>query len=471
MAPITDYPSAVDYLLSFADFERSSNVRREAEQFALTRITSLLARLDRPQDGRTTVHVAGSKGKGSTAAMIESISRAAGLSTGLYTSPDLHGKNERIRLNGEPISEPAFAALVEQLRPVIDAELEETPGRLSTFEILTAMAFVAFRDHNVDIQIVEVGLGGRLDTTNVFREKSVSVITALSREHTEILGDSIEKIAAEKAGIIAAGAAVAVLGPQRSDASATTVREHAADVPVPLIEVAQRYRWESAGREWLSRDDGRSLGQWFRLTRVDEAGNAADPSLFLTPLLGLHQIENAVTAVAVVDALREQGVAISSTAVHNGLATVRWPARLEVLGREPWLVVDCAHNGESVERVLEALPLYFDYEQLVAVFGVLGGKDLSSMAQQLQAAAKAIVVTQPDHPRARTTQETAAAFEQWDGDLRIEAQLEAALRTAGEIAGPNDLVCVLGSLFTAAEARAHIEREAGGEPTSARADR
>ncbi len=224
MAPITDYASAVDYLLSFADFERSSNVRREAEQFALTRITSLLARLDRPQDGRTTVHVAGSKGKGSTAAMIESISRAAGLSTGLYTSPDLHGKNERIRLNGEPISEPAFAVLVEQLRPVIDAELEATPGRLSTFEILTAMAFVAFRDHNVDIQIVEVGLGGRLDTTNVFREKAVSVITALSREHTEILGDSIEKIAAEKAGIITAGAAVAVLGPQRSDASATTVR-------------------------------------------------------------------------------------------------------------------------------------------------------------------------------------------------------------------------------------------------------
>ena len=291
---IVDYATAIEYLLSFADFERSSKARREAEQFALTRIASLLRRLDRPQDGRTTVHVAGSKGKGSTAALIESICRAAGLRTGLFTSPDLHGKVERIRIDGAPLSEVAFAELVERLRPVIDQELAEDPGRLSTFEILTAMGFVAFRDAEVDIQIVEVGLGGRLDTTNVFGEKAVGVITALSHEHTDVLGDSIAKIAAEKAGILTAGTQVGVMGNQRSETAARIVREHAADVPVALIDVARAYSWQPAGTELLRRDTapgslGDSLGQWFRLQRIDAAGNAASAGLFLTGLLGLHQ--------------------------------------------------------------------------------------------------------------------------------------------------------------------------------------
>ena len=469
---IVDYATAIEYLLSFADFERTSKTRREAEQFALTRITSLLRRLDRPQDGRTTVHVAGSKGKGSSAALIESICRAAGLRTGLFTSPDLHSKAERIRIDGEPLSESAFADLAERLRPVIDEELAEDPGRLSMFEILTAMGFVAFRDAEVDVQIVEVGLGGRLDTTNVFGEKAVGVITALSREHTDVLGDSMEKIAAEKAGILTAGTRVSVMGPQRSEPAAKIVREHAADVPLPLVDVASAYRWEPAGTESLRREDAPdSLGQWFRLQRLDVAGNAVDAGLFLLGLLGSHQIENAVTAIAVVDALRDQGVRIGDAAVHTGLASVIWPARMEIVGREPWWLIDCAHNEESVERVLESLPLYFDYRRAIFVLGVLGDKDLKAIAARLQAVAGAIVVTRPDHPRALSAERTAAAFESWDGVLHVAADVESALRAARDLAGPDDLVCVLGSLFTAAEARATIERQAGGEPTSARADR
>jgi len=469
--PITSYAGAIDYLLSFADFERSSNVRREVEEFALTRIISLLERLGRPQDGRLTIHVAGSKGKGSTAAMIESICRAAGYTTGLFTSPDLHGKTERIRIDGTPLSEAAFTALAERLRPVIDDELAVDPGRLSTFEILTAMGFLAFRDATVDVQVIEVGLGGRLDTTNVFREKAVAVVTALSREHTEVLGDSMEQIAAEKAGIITAGTQAVVLAPQRSEVAAKTVREHADDVCVPLVDVTARFCWSMAGKDWLPREDGRSLGQWIRLAAVGPTGVEADSALFLLPLLGLHQIENAATVMATVDVLRDQGMHVPASAVHTGLATVDWPARLEVLASDPTLVIDCAHNEESLDRVLESLPQYFEYERLIIVLGILGDKDLDGMAGRIMEVADGVVVTRPDHPRAADVARTMAAFESWGGPLQTELVVSDAVRTAMKLAGPLDLVCVLGSLFTAAEARGHIQKLAGGEPTSARADR
>lgn len=469
-ARVVDYETAVDYLLSFADFERSSNARREAERFALTRITSLLDRVGRPQDGRLTVHVAGSKGKGSTAAMIEAVCRAAGLRTGLYTSPDLHGKAERIRIDGDPLAEDEFAALVERLRPVIDEELAESPGRLSTFEILTAMGFVAFRDAGVDVQVIEVGLGGRLDTTNVFREKAVGVITSLSREHTDVLGDSMEKIAAEKAGILTAGTAAAVLAPQRSAAAARVVREHAADIPVPLVDVAERYLAEPAGPEWLSSADGQILGQWFRITRRSATGDTVASTLHLLGLLGLHQVENAAAAVAALDCLRDQGVEIPLAAYHHGLATVAWPARLEVVGHEPWVLIDCAHNEESLVRVLESLPEYFDYERLVFVFGMLGDKDLEGMADRLRDEADAVVLTRPDHPRALPADRVAEAFDGWPGVLHVESSVDRAVDRALAAASSEDLVCIIGSLFTAAEARALLTRELGGRPASARVD-
>ena len=458
-----DYRAAVDYLLSFADFERGSAARREAEAFALDRIQSLLDRLGRPQDGRRTVHVAGSKGKGSTAAMIEAALRAAGQRTGLFTSPHLHEFSERIRIDGQPLPPAVFAALVARLVPVIEEELRERPGRLSTFEILTAMGFLAFRDAAVEVQVVEVGLGGRLDSTNVFREKAAAVITALSCEHTDVLGPSLTGIAAEKAGIITPATKVVVLAPQRSAPAAATVREYAADVSGALVDVAERYRWEPAGME--------RAGQWFRLVRRQPRPDEEAATLYLTPLLGLHQIENAACAVTTLEELRAQGLAIPSAAIHTGLATVEWPGRLEVLGREPWLVVDGAHNEESVERVLESLPAYFDYEQLVVVLGVLGDKNLSGMARRLRAAAATVVVTRPNHPRARDAAATAAAFQGWEGLLVQEPTVEDALRSARRQATPRDLICVLGSLFVAAEARVGVQRQAGGEPTSAWADR
>ena len=226
---------------------------------ALERIRSILRRLDDPQRDRVTIHVAGSKGKGSTAAVIDSVLRATGLRTGLFTSPHLHEFTERIRILGPPLPEVEFTRLCEQLRPVIEAELADEPGHVSTFEILTALAFQAFREHHVDVQIVEVGLGGRLDCTNVFNRTDAAVITSLSYEHTDILGDRITQIAAEKAGIISAACRNVILAPQRYEAAAAVVRNAADDVPAPLIDVGARYASEPAGVEpW---------GQWFRVSR------------------------------------------------------------------------------------------------------------------------------------------------------------------------------------------------------------
>ena len=462
-----DYAGAVEYILSFADFERAAS-RRVPEAFAMDRIQALMARLGHPQNAtppaeRLTVHVAGSKGKGSTAAMIESVLRAGGHRTGFFSSPHLHDFRERIRLDGQPLTPQQFADLVAQLQPTIDAELAANPGRLSTFEILTAMAFTAFREAGVGAQVIEVGLGGRLDCTNVIREKAVAVVTALSKEHVHVLGDDIRKIAWEKAGIVHAATAGVVLGPQRSAAAAETVREHAADVPVPLIDVAERYSWEPAGRE--------AAGQWFRLRRLQPAHGEPADTLHLLPLLGLHQIENAATAAAVIDELRQQGVRFTDGALHTGLATVDWPGRMETVARDPHVVVDGAHNEESLSRVLESLPLYFDYDRLIVVVGVLGDKDLGGMAARLAEDAAAIIVTAADHPRSRPAEDAAQAFVSRIPELVVEPRVAAAVETARSLAGPKDLVCVLGSLFVAAEARAHIQRQTGGRPASTRADR
>ena len=462
----SSYEAVVEWLMSFADFERGSLPRRSRPAFALERIRSLLRRMDDPQLGRRTVHVAGSKGKGSTAAMIESCLRQAGLRTGLFTSPHLHSFRERIRVDGEPLADNLFAALAGEVRVFAEAELAEQPGHISTFELLTTLAFHAFWDEDVDVQIVEVGLGGRLDCTNVFGEKDAAVITSLSYEHTDVLGDRIEQIAAEKAGILSAGTRVAVLGPQRSAAAAAVVRNAADDLPVPLLDVAAAYEWEPAGVErW---------GQWFRLRRRQPRPGEAEEQLLLTPLLGEFQIENAATAVATLDLLRAQGVEIPSSAVHTGLATVNWPGRLEELqwpaalrgGRAtPRLVVDGAHNGESVRRALEALEAYFPHERLIVVLGVLGDKALEAIAGAIRERAAAVVLTASDHPRSRPAADLTAAFADWDGSVSVAPSVESALAAARELAhGDDDLVAVLGSLSLAANARDCL-REAQGEPS------
>lgn len=457
--PIDSYTDAVEWLMSFADFERGSGPRRSKGDFALDRIRSILRRLGDPQHGRTTIHIAGSKGKGSTAAIIESVLRAAGFKTGLFTSPHLHDFTERIRMLGAPLPEAEFARLCEQIRHVIEAELHDDPGHISTFEILTALSFHAFHAHDVDVQIVEVGLGGRLDSTNVFSRTDIAVITSLSYEHTDILGDKITQIASEKAGIISAACRQVILAPQRYADAAAVIRNAADDVPVPLVDVGADYQAESAGVE--------SWGQWFRLRRRSPRSGEQPQSMHLLPLLGRHQIDNAVTAIASIDALVDQGsVAVPSEALHKGLATVRWPARLESFelpesisshspAGPPRVVIDGAHNAESVQRALDACREYFPHETLHVIFGVLGDKALQDMANIIQTRSENIYATTSDHPRARSPEQVADAFPaaDWTGDVAVHADPRSALEAAGQRARADDLILVLGSLSLAADTR------------------
>ena len=457
--PLSTYGDAVDWLMSFADFERGSGPRRAMGDFALDRIRSILRRLGDPQHGRITIHIAGSKGKGSTAAMIESVLRAAGFRTGLFTSPHLHDFTERIRILGAPLPDFEFARLCEQLRHAIDAEQAEDPGHISTFEILTALSFHAFHANDVDVQIVEVGLGGRLDCTNVFSRTDAAVITSLSHEHTDILGDKITQIASEKAGIISAACQNVILAPQRYAEAADVVRNAADDVPVPLIDVGVDYRSESAGVE--------SWGQWFRIGRRKPRPGEQPRAMHLLPLLGRHQIDNALTAIATIDALNASGtVAVPSEALHKGLATVAWPARLESFelpdtlasndpGGAPTVVIDGAHNAESVQRALDACREYFPHNQLHVIFGVLGDKALQDMANIIQTRSDRVYATTSDHPRARPPQQVAEAFADanWEGEIVVLDEPHAALSAAGQSAHADDVILVLGSLSLAADAR------------------
>ncbi|OGO44796.1 MAG: hypothetical protein A2Z05_03155, partial [Chloroflexi bacterium RBG_16_60_22] len=352
-----DYKEALEYLLRFADYER---LPRSGIVWDLRRMERLLEGLGNPQHAARTVHVAGTKGKGSTAAMIASVLVQAGRRTGLYTSPHLLSFTERIQVDGKPIAGADWARLTESLVPHVEAVNREGAfGELTTFEILTALAFACFREVGAEFQVVEVGLGGRLDATNVVRPQ-VCVMTSISYDHMDVLGDTLTKIAGEKAGIIKPGAAV-VAAPQFPEAMAVIERV-CRERGVPLVRVGEDVTWRAGAFS--------PEGQSFRVK-----GLKGEYDLRI-PLLGEHQLENAAAAVAAVEAL---DAAIPAAAVVDGLARVKWPGRLHVLRRAPWVVVDAAHNAYSMKRLGEALQRHFKYDHLTLILGFGGDKDVAGM--------------------------------------------------------------------------------------------
>lgn len=345
------YQAAIDYILRFADYERAS---RSALVWDLRRMDELLGRLGNPQAVARSIQIAGTKGKGSTAAMIASVLATAGYRTGLYTSPHLLSFTERIQVDAKPIAAEEFAAVVEKLKPEVEAVNQHGAfGELTTFEILTALAFVYFKDRKVDFQVLETGLGGRLDATNVVHSK-VCVITSISFDHTDVLGDSLAQIAAEKAGIIKPGSIV-ICAPQAPEALAVIERA-CQNKGVRLINMSKHVTWQ--------RKSSSLARQSFHLK-----GTMHDYE-FTIPLLGEHQLENAATAVATLEALAEWGVKVSLEHIAAGLAQVRWPGRLQVLERDPLLIVDGAHNADSAKRLMQALGQYFSFDRLILIIGI-----------------------------------------------------------------------------------------------------
>ncbi len=427
-----NYKEALEYLLRFADYERIS---RAGIVWDLRRVERLLARLGDPQNRARSVHVAGTKGKGSTSAMIAWILKSAGYKVGLYTSPHLLDYTERIRVDGKAIAEEDWARLTELIKPHVEAENAIGDlGQLTTFEIFTAMAFLHFQRVKADWQVLEVGLGGRLDATNVIKPE-VCVITSISYDHMDVLGDTLAKIAGEKAGIIKAGAD-AVSAPQFPEAM-EVIERVCKEKGVRLIKVGEDVKWE--------RGEFDADGQSFRVK-----GRRGTYELWI-PLLGEHQLENAANAVAAVELLVERGNRISPEAIAAGVRSVDWPGRLQVLRRKPWVVVDGAHNAYSIKRLGEALEEYFRPEKVTLILGYGNDKDVAGMTAEAAEITGDIILVASKHPKAVKPEALRAEFQKHGITPRVVDSVQEAVRLALEGAGANDLVCAAGSIFVIAE--------------------
>jgi len=440
-----DYRESIAQLLTLVDHERNLVTGpRQKAIYDLTRMEALLGRLGSPQNQVPAVHIAGTKGKGSTAALCDSALHAAGLSTGFYSSPHLHTYRERIRRDSEPISQEGFAALVEGLWPLHEElKSDSVVGPLTLFEFLTGMAFQCFAQDRTDVQVIEVGLGGRLDATNVL-DAGVCVISSISLDHMAILGNTIGEIAAEKAGIIKPGATV-VIAPQASEALSPILAACQEKEAAPIL-VGRDVTWEE-GRTGTD-------GQRFKVR-----GRNGEYDLYM-PLLGAHQLENAALAVAALEAFGSQGIDVSAKAMEVGFENVSWPCRMEVLSRSPLLVADGAHNVYSIESLLKSLPDYLAYDRLILVVGFSRDKNVEGMARALGEKADIIVATASRHPRSMQAVEVAGLFPE-TGKPVLASTPADALRLAMEVAGKKDLVLATGSLFLAAEVR---EAALGIEP-------
>ena len=437
-----DYSAAVQRAMGLADFERGTHSPGHST-FHLDRISRLLERLGNPHLSVPTVHVAGTKGKGSTAAMVTSILSAAGMRVGLYTSPSLHTVTERVRVGMEPIAREDFASLVERMWPEVEWVGEHGGfGPLMYFEFLTGLAFQHFSETECDFQVIEVGLGGRLDATNVV-QPAVSVITSISLDHTSILGDTIPLIAAEKAGIIKDGVPV-VVAPQDSEAL-DTIQRIAAERGSPIVDVGSTLSWQPRSSDL----DGQSFN-------VQGARDTYEVAL---PLIGEHQQENAATAIAAAETLIDGGYPLSKADIINGLRNVRWSGRFQVLRREkPLIIADGAHNPYSMRRLVEALVKHVDFGHLFVVFGAVSGHSALGMLEELAVLDPTVIVVQSRHPKAATVEEIAGLAQAAGVSLVMEhGGVGIATRRALSLATNEDAVIGAGSLSVVGEMIEELE--------------
>ncbi len=442
------YQAALDYLYSYIDYSLQRVFRMAPERFDLGRMRTLLRALGEPHQAYPTIHIAGTKGKGSVAAFCAAALQAAGYRVGLYTSPHLINYTERIRINFEEISKTDFVRWVEEHKHII-----ETIPQLTTFEITTAMAYSVFAQKKVDVAVIEVGLGGRLDATNVIRPV-VSVITSISYDHAEILGDTLAKIAAEKAGIIKEGVPL-VLAPQMEEAR-RVITKIAAERNAPLIQV---------GNDWLYAPqthsmDSQSMFVWSAREQelvnefIESGGSKVwQPTRLQLSLLGYHQVQNAATAYAALQVFRERSLPINEAAIQEGFSKTQWQARFEILQRNPPLVIDAAHNRDSAAKLSRAIGDYFPGLPVVLLFGVSEDKDIEGMFAELMPRVRQVVATSSTHPRALNPDRIVEYAHRFGRPAKAILPLESALNEALRIAAGEAVVLASGSVFLAAGVR------------------
>ncbi len=429
------YPEALDWLYSFIDYGVKRSYRYSPEVFDLARVRTLLAALGDPQEQYPTVHIAGTKGKGSTAAMIESCLRAAGYTTGFYSSPHLIDFTERMRINGRQIPETEFVGLVELLKPNVDAVPE-----ISTYELTTALAFMYFAKHPVDCAVIEVGLGGRLDATNVIHPL-VSVITSLSYDHTHLLGNSLSDIAGEKAGIIKKETPV-VLAPQQYEAD-LVVRAIAEERKAPVVQVNRDWHYVARNRNFD--------GQDFQVWREGDEDTRVDLNI---PLLGHHQVQNGTVAYVALQTVSGRGLPIELEQIQQGLASTKWEGRFQVLAHEPAIVLDSAHNRESALKLRIALDDYFPGRPIIMVFGASSDKDVRGMFLELAPRVSQVILTRADHPRSEDPETLARLAKGFGFEAEVVEPVAAAMQQAAEEASIEQVILATGSLFVIGSALA-----------------
>lgn len=430
------YQQTLEYLYGFVDYSLTHGSQLAAAHFELKRMQDFMAELGNPQLNYPVIHVAGTKGKGSVASLCASSLGAQGYRVGLYTSPHLYDYSERIQINGREISHAELVALVDEFRPYLDRGTE-----LTTFEITTALAFLYFARQKVSVVVLEVGLGGRLDATNIITPL-VSAITSISLDHTNILGNTLEAIAGEKAGIIKEGIPV-VVAPQKVEAF-QVIERTALQKSSPLVVVGKDYQYRLNSFSL----DGQNFSVWH--TAPQAKGEMID---LMIPLLGRHQVENAATAFAVLQTVNQIGLPVSLAAIRQGFAEVSWPGRFEVLQREPVVLVDSAHNRDSAQRLKVALQDYFPGKSTILVFGASEDKDIRGMLSELLPGAKRMVITRSFHPRAADPHELQKIAETFQCPTIIGSSVEEALQRALKLVDDDSIVLVTGSIFMAAEAR------------------
>ena len=419
----TRYNHALDYLYSFVDYSLKHSSELAKADFNLDRMFALMELLGNPQKQYPIIHVAGTKGKGSTSALCAAALQAAGYKVGLYTSPHLEDYVERIQVDGRPISHEQLAELVEEIKPAV----AQIPY-LTTFEITTALAFMAFGKYGVTAAVFEVGLGGRLDATNIVTPK-VSVITSLSYDHTAVLGNTLTLIAGEKAGIIKEGVPV-VSSLQKDEA----------------LEVLERVAKNKNSEMTLV---GRDVNFALIESSLEGQKLRIQNSEFRIPLLGNHQVENAATAYT---ALKVSGIPITDDQIQKGFSQVQWRARFEVARREPPVIFDSAHNQDSFAKLSETLEIYFPGKKVYLIFGASEDKNIPGMFAELKSKIEKIIVTRADHPRALEVEKIQGLAEQAGVKSEAVTPVKSALERALELSSKDgSIVLSAGSMFVTAE--------------------
>jgi dihydrofolate synthase/folylpolyglutamate synthase len=441
----SNYQEALAYLLEKTDYEKEEHVRYNGSTFSLERMEKLLSLLGDPHTKINTVHIAGTKGKGSTATMLAKMLEANGYTVGLYTSPHVVHLHERIVINSRMISDAEMLAMMNRLYAPIE-KLTKNGGAPTFFEIMTALAFTYFADRRIDIGVIETGLGGRLDSTNVIVPKVVG-ITSLSIDHKRQLGDTLDRIAMEKAGVFKRG--VPVITVQQDPVALNVLKAQSLAVKAPLsitgTDIDFSYRFET------SREHGPH-------TRICLSTATSKFEHLRVPLHGRHQAINCGLALALLDKLKTSGYEIDSEKSAEGLSSVILAGRMEMICRDPRVMIDGAHNAASIRALVHAIGQNIPYDSMVMIFGCNSDKDIPGMLAELQYGADKVIFTRSNSLKAVSPQELADMYTELCGKMcQVANTLGEALQLARSAVGREDLICITGSFYLIGMAKSRFQ--------------